>query len=66
VQYREVVSDELGVQQQVFRRVARDGQFRKHHEIGLRLASRFDSFEHQRGIAVEVADGRVHLSKRNP
>jgi len=66
VQDREVVGDELGTQQEVFRRVARDGQFRKHHQIGLRLAGRFQSFEHQSGVAVEVADGRVHLSQRNP
>src|SRR2546427_742905 len=54
------------LQQEVLRRVARDGKFRKHHQIGLRLAGPFESFEHQSGVAVEVADGRVHLSQRNP
>ena len=66
VQDREVVGDELGAQQEVFRRIARDGQFREHDQIGLRRPGRIQSFEHQSGIAVEVADGRVHLSQRNP
>ena len=56
---------ERRLQHQIFRRIAGDEQFRQHHEIGavgLRLLARGAGF---RGVAGDVAHGRVQLGQRN-
>jgi hypothetical protein len=53
--------DELRAQQQVFGRVAGDGEFRDGDDVRPGGAGLFDAADDLRRVAREVADGRVDL-----
>ena len=50
---------------QIFRRVAGDEQFRKQHEIGAVGPGLRARGTHLRGIALDVAHGRIELGERD-
>ncbi len=60
-----VVENEGASQQQVFRRVARQGQLRKGNEVGAEVASAAGVLDDLRGVALEVTDRRVDLRERD-
>ena len=55
--------DEGGFQHQIFRRIARQEQFREHHDIGALPGSRGARGAHLGRIAGDIADSRVQLRK---
>jgi hypothetical protein len=57
----EVIVDEPGAHEEVFRRVARKGQFRECNDVGALLSSTLTPLEDLRNVAIEVTDGRVDL-----
>ena len=57
------VEEELALEEQVFRGVAGEGEFREGYEVGLALTGLLDEREYAFGVAVEVADGCVHLAE---
>ena len=56
-------ADESGAQEEILRRVARDGELGKNDEVGPRRAGRVDAREDQGAVAVEVADDRIDLGE---
>jgi hypothetical protein len=62
----QVVLDEPRAHQQVFRRVAREGELWKGDEIGAKLAGTLSVVDDLSGVAIEVADGGVDLGERDP
>ena len=62
---RPVVLDELVLEQQVFRRIARNGKLGKRDEVGPKIARAGHVVEDLRGVPVEVADRRIDLCKRD-
>ena len=57
------VEQELALEEEVFRGVAGEGQFREGDEVGLPFPGLLDERKHAFGVAVEVADGCVHLAE---
>ena len=58
--------DERGPQQQVFGRIAGDGQLGEHDEIGANRRGRLVHVVDPLGVAFEIADDGVHLRGRDP
>ena len=57
------VEEELALEEEVLRRVAGEGQFREGDEVGLLFLCLADERKHPLGVALEVADGGVHLAE---
>ena len=51
--------------EEVFGRVAGDAEFRECDEVRLRFTGAVDVVDDEAGVAVDVADGGVHLGKGN-
>jgi hypothetical protein len=60
---RDVVVDEAGAHQEVFRRVAGNGQLWKSNDVGTLLAGVPPPLEDLGNVAIEVADGGVDLGE---
>ena len=56
-------ADEARSQQQVFRRVAGDGELGKQDEIGALRPGGLEPLENQPAVAVQIADDRVDLDE---
>ena len=54
---------EARAQEEVLRRIARDGELREEHEVGAARPGLFESGEDAIAVAVEVADDRVDLGE---
>src|SRR5712691_6563438 len=63
VEVLEVVADESGLQDEVFGRIAGDGQLRKANDVDALVAGASDPVDDQACIAAEVPDGGVDLSQ---
>src|SRR5262249_34420933 len=59
-------ADEAGPEQEVFRRVARDGELGEEDEVGAMGLRLLEAAENQVPVVVEVADHRVDLGEREP
>ncbi len=59
----EVVVDEAGAHEEVFRRVAGEGELREGDDVGALVARARDVVEDLGGVAIEVADGGVDLGE---
>jgi hypothetical protein len=59
-------ADEARPQEQIFGRVAGDGELREEDEFGARLARFTEPREDEAAVAVEVPDDGVDLSEREP
>ena len=57
---------EMGLEQQVLGRVAVHGQLREHDQLRARVDAAVQVVADLARVAVDVADGRVHLGQRNP
>ena len=64
VQARLGGTDEAGSQEEILRRVARDGELREEDEVGAAGARLVETLEDPAPVPVEVADDRVHLHER--
>jgi hypothetical protein len=54
-----------GLEQQILRRIAGDGQFWEGHEVGLGLARFLDPRLDQARVADNIPDGRIDLGHGN-
>jgi hypothetical protein len=66
VQRGQVVGNELRAEQQVLRRVSRQGELGKDDQIGSGLASGCYPMEDKSRVPVEIADGRINLGQCDP
>jgi hypothetical protein len=60
-----VVADEGTPQQQVFRRIAGEGQFREGNDVGAEVAGARSVVKDLGSVAIEVADYGVDLRERD-
>ncbi len=61
VERGQVVVDEGAAQDEVFGRVAGDGQLRERDDVGAEIAGAADPVDDLRGVAGQIADGGVDL-----
>jgi hypothetical protein len=66
VQRLEIVVHETRLQQQVFRRIARDGQLGEHRYVGAGLGSTGQRFDNARHVSLQVTDNGVELTRGHP
>ena len=57
------IEEELALEEEVLRRVAGEGQLREGDEVGLLFPGLIDEHKHPLGVALQVADGGVHLAE---
>ena len=57
------VEEELALEEEVLRRVAGEGELREGYDVGPAFPRLLDERKHPFGVAVEVADGCIHLAE---
>src|SRR5581483_260546 len=62
----EVVAHEGGLQDEVFRRIAGEGELGEAHDVGLRFARLVDAADDESRVAGQVADDGVDLGQGHP
>ena len=66
VQACQVLLDEIDLDQQVFRRIARDRQFGEGHDVRPKRLGFFEPLDDFPGVPFEVTDGGVDLGHGDP
>ena len=64
-QHGQVVGHESGLEHQILRRIAGDGQLREHHDVASGGVGAVVGIDQLRQVPVEVAHGRVELGERH-